>query len=157
MWIDGARPRADRFDMLLRVANLSLLILYPVAWAAPLLRAGVLPLFGLTEISVLSGLDSLWDTDLFLALIVAVFALVAPYVKTVGLTLVQFRLIGPRALPVLQTIGKLAMADVFLIALYVTLSKGIGIGRIETAWGLYLFTGCILASLFIGHRSQKIA
>ena len=126
--------------MLLRVANLSLLILYPVAWAAPLLRAGVLPLFGLTEISVLSGLKSLWDTDLFL-----------------GLTLVQFRLIGPRALPVLQAIGKLAMADVFLIALYVTLSKGIGIGRIETAWGLYLFTGCILASLFIGHRAQKIA
>ena len=40
---------------------------------------------------------------------------------------------------------------------YVTLSKGIGIGRIETAWGLYLFTGCILASLFIGHRAQKIA
>ena len=98
--------------MLLRVANLSLLILYPVAWAAPLLRAGVLPLFGLTEISVLSGLKSLWDTDLFLALIVAFFALVAPYVKTVGLTLVQFRLIGPRALPVLQAIGKLAMADV---------------------------------------------
>ena len=80
MWSDGARPRADRFDILLRVANLSLLILYPVAWAAPLLRAGVLPLFGLTEISVLSGLKSLWDTDLFLALIVAVFALIAPYV-----------------------------------------------------------------------------
>ena len=154
---DGARPRADRFDMLLRVANLSLLILYPVAWTAPLLRAGVLPLFGLTEISVLSGLKSLWDTDLFLALIVAIFALLAPYVKTVGLTLVQFHLIGPRALHVLQAIGKLAMADVFLIALYVTLSKGIGIGRIETAWGLYLFTGCILASLFIGHRAQKIA
>jgi paraquat-inducible protein A len=154
---DGARPRADRFDMLLRVANLSLLILYPIAWAAPLLRAGVLPLFGLTEISVLSGLKSLWDADLFLALIVAFFALVAPYVKTVGLTLVQFHLIGPRALPVLQEIGKLAMADVFLIALYVTLSKGIGIGRIETAWGLYLFTGCILASLFIGHRAQKTA
>jgi hypothetical protein len=22
-----------------------------------------------------------------------------------------------------------------------------GVGRVETAWGLYLFTGCVLASL----------
>ena len=39
------RP-APRF-MRLRLANLALLILYPVAWFAPLLRAGLdLPLFG---------------------------------------------------------------------------------------------------------------
>ncbi|WP_281709226.1 paraquat-inducible protein A, partial [Phaeobacter italicus] len=49
--------------------------------------------------------------------------------------------------PVLQALGKLAMADVFLIALYITLAKGIGYATIETAWGLYLFTGCILASI----------
>jgi uncharacterized paraquat-inducible protein A len=49
--------------------------------------------------------------------------------------------------PVLQVLGKLAMADVFLIALYITLAKGIGYATIETAWGLYLFTGCILASI----------
>ena len=30
--------------MFLRLANLSLLLLYPVAWFAPLLRAGLLPL-----------------------------------------------------------------------------------------------------------------
>jgi hypothetical protein len=42
------------------------------------------------------------------------------------------------------------MADIFLIALYITLSKGIGIGRIETQWGLYLFTGCILVSVTLG-------
>jgi uncharacterized paraquat-inducible protein A len=51
--------------------------------------------------------------------------------------------------------GKLAMADVFLIALYITLSKGIGVGRIETAWGLYLFTGCVLASIAIGYLTEK--
>ncbi|MCZ8150952.1 MAG: paraquat-inducible membrane protein A, partial [Rhodobacteraceae bacterium] len=47
--------------------NLSLLILFPVAWFAPLLRAGLLPLFGLSEISVVSGLQSLWATDPALA------------------------------------------------------------------------------------------
>lgn len=140
---------------MLRALNLSLLVLYPIAWTAPLLRAGVLPLFGLTEISVLSGVRSLWASDIFLALVVTVFALFAPYVKTIGLAFVQFERLSPRALPALGIIGKLAMADVFLIALYITVAKGIGIGRIEVAWGLYLFTGCILLSLWIHRRTQQ--
>lgn len=126
-----------------------LLVLYPVAWVAPLMRAGLLPLFGLSEISILTGLRALWGTDIVLALIVTGFALVAPYMKTVGLALVQFQLLSRSVLPALALMGKLAMADVFLIALYITIVKGIGIGRIETAWGLYLFTACILASLLI--------
>ncbi|MBO6884048.1 MAG: paraquat-inducible protein A [Marivita sp.] len=133
----------------LKWINLTLLVLYPVAWAAPLMRAGLLPLFGLSEISVLTGLQALWETDILLALIVTVFALVAPYLKTVGLALVQFKRLSRRTLSALALMGKLAMADVFLIAIYITVVKGIGIGRIETAWGLYLFTACILASLLI--------
>ncbi len=134
---------------MLKWINLTLLVLYPVAWAAPLMRAGLLPLFGLSEISVLTGLQALWDTDILLALLVTAFALVAPYMKTVGLALVQFNLLSRRTMPALALMGKLAMADIFLIALYVTIVKGIGIGRIETAWGLYLFTACILTSLAI--------
>ena len=134
---------------LLKWINLTLLVLYPVAWSAPLMRAGLLPLFGLSEISVLTGLQALWSTDVVLALIVTVFALFAPYIKTIGLALVQFGLINRTTLPVLGILGKLAMADIFLIALYITIVKGIGIGRVETAWGLYLFTACILASLLI--------
>lgn len=141
----------------LKVANLSLLVLFPVAWFAPLIRAGLLPLFGLSEISVLSGLQSLWGTDVALALLVTVFALFAPYLKTIGLALIHFGLMRRRALPWLTGLGKLAMADVFLIALYITVAKGIGVGRIETAWGLYLFTACILASLVISHLTAKSA
>ncbi len=70
--------------MTLRLANLALLVLYPVAWFAPLLRAGFLPLFGLSEISVITGLQSLWRTDVFLALVVTVFALFAPYLRPSG-------------------------------------------------------------------------
>ncbi len=141
--------------MILRALNLALLVLYPVAWAAPLMRAGLLPLFGLEEISVLTGLQSLWASDIFLGLVVTLFALFAPYIKTIGLSLVHFDLLSRRALPVLSFLGKLAMADIFLIALYITLSKGIGVGRIETAWGLYLFTGCILASIFVSWRTEQ--
>ncbi|NNE54159.1 MAG: paraquat-inducible membrane protein A [Sulfitobacter sp.] len=136
--------------------NLSLLILYPLAWWAPLMRAGLLPLFSLSEISVLTGLQSLWGTDIFLALVVTLFALFAPYLKTIGLALLHFGLLSPRALPALHLLGRLAMADIFLIALYVTLAKGIGLGRIEVAWGLYFFTACIVASVLIGWKSERM-
>jgi uncharacterized paraquat-inducible protein A len=133
----------------LRLANLCLLVLFPLAWFAPLLRAGLLPLFGLSEISVISGLQSLWGSDVFLALAVTAFALFAPYLKTIGLALVHFGLLRRKVLPVLSWLGKLAMADVFLVALYIVLAKGIGWGKVEVAWGLYLFTACILASIVI--------
>jgi paraquat-inducible protein A len=135
--------------------NLSLLVLFPLSWFAPLLRAGLLPFFDLSEISVVSGLQALWQKDVSLALLVTVFAIFAPYLKTIGLALMQFHLLSPRVAPVLHVLGKLAMADIFLIALYIILIKGIGLARVETAWGLYLFTGCVLASLMVSIFSAK--
>ena len=84
-----------------------------------MLRAGFLPLFGLHEISVLTGLQALWETDVWLALLVTAFALFAPYLKTLGLALVHFGLADHGIVPTLGVLGKLAMADIFLIcALY---------------------------------------
>jgi uncharacterized paraquat-inducible protein A len=133
----------------LKLANLVLLILFPLSWFAPLLRAGLLPLFGLDEISVVSGLQALWETDVLLALLVTILAVFAPMMKCIGVSLVQFGLLVPRALPVLGWLGKLAMADVFLIALYIVVIQGIGLGKVETAWGLYMVTACILASIVV--------
>ena len=141
----------------LKIANLALLLLFPVAWFAPLLRAGLLPLFGLNEISVIRGLQSLWGSDVFLALLVTAFALFAPYLKTLGLALIHFGFLKRSTLPVLAFLGKLAMADVFLIALYIVVAEGVGVGKVETAWGLYLFTGCILASIAISTLTEKKA
>ncbi len=140
--------------MALKLANLALLVLFPLAWFAPLLRAGLMPLFGLNEISVVTGLQSLWEVDIPLALLVTFLAVFAPYLKTIGLALVHVNLLDTRVLPVLHGLGKLAMADVFLIALYVVVIKGVGVGKVETAWGLYFFTACILASLAISHFSR---
>jgi len=138
-----------------KLINLALLIAFPIAWFAPLMRAGLLPLFGLSEISVISGLQSLWKSDVALALMVTFLALFAPYVKTLGLALLHFGLLSARIKPALSLLSKLAMADIFLIAVYITVAKGIGVGRIETAWGLYLFTGCILVQLFLGLLSNN--
>lgn len=141
--------------MILRLATLSLLFLYPIAWFAPLMRAGLLPIFGLSEISVITGLQALWGSDVFLALIVTAFALFAPYLKTIGLALVQWGLLDPRTFPALHLLGKLAMADIFLAAIYITVVKSIGVGTIEPAWGLYLFTCCILTSIGLGFVTER--
>lgn len=148
--IDGSGRTGDEWAM--KWLNLGLLVLFPLSWFAPLLRAGLLPLFGLDEISVITGLQSLWESDAVLALVVTLLAIFAPLAKTTGLALLDFGLLSPRALPALHWMGKLAMADVFLIALYVVVAKGVGLATIEVAWGLYLFTGCILLSLFLSHR-----
>ncbi len=140
-----------------RILNLALLILFPIAWFAPLLRAALLPVFGMDEVSVITGLQSLWESDAALALAVTFLAIFAPYAKTIGLALLHWNLLSPKTLPALEILGKLAMADVFLIALYIVIVKGAGHVTIETAWGLYLFTGCILASILVSWKSKPTA
>lgn len=141
----------------MKYLNLALLILFPVAWFAPLLRAAILPIFGMDEISVITGLQSLWESDAALALLVTFMAVFAPYAKTIGLALLHWNLLSPKTLPTLEILGKLAMADVFLIALYVVIVKGAGHVTIETSWGLYLFTGCVLASVLVSWKSKPTA
>lgn len=137
----------------MKYANLALLILFPIAWFAPLMRAALMPIFGMDEISVITGLQALWETDAALALVVTFLAIFAPVAKVAGRALMDFDLLSPRVAPALHVMGKLAMADVFLIAIYIVLVKGIGLATIETAWGLWLFTGCVLASLLLSHRA----
>ncbi|MCV6824669.1 MULTISPECIES: paraquat-inducible protein A [Halocynthiibacter] len=140
----------------LRILNLALLVAFPVAWFAPLLRAGILPLFSLNEISVMSGVIDLWQIDIFLAVLVTFFALVAPICKTLGLAMIHAGRMDARALPVLHLFGRLAMADIFLISLYIVVIKGIGVGRVETGWGLYLFTACVLLSLWVSFTTERL-
>jgi uncharacterized paraquat-inducible protein A len=138
----------------LKAANLVLLALFPVAWFAPLLRAGLLPFFGMDEISVISGLAVLWEDAPLLAVLVAAFALAAPIAKSLLLAAVQWG--GPaRLLGAVHVLGRLAMADIFLIALYIVAAKGVGVGRVETAWGLWLFTACVLGSLLVAHLTER--
>lgn len=135
--------------------NLVLLVLYPASWLAPLATAGFLPFFSGSQITVLGGVGDLWQSDAALAALVAVFAVVIPYGKTLCLAAVHFGRLGPRALPLIEIIGKLSMADVFLIALYIVLVKGVGIGHVVSAWGLWLFTGCVLASIWAGFETKR--
>ena len=140
----------------LKALNLALLVLFPVAWFAPLLHAGInLPLFGTEAISVVSGLQALWETDVLLALLVTFFAIFAPILKIVGVAMIQFGLMRRKVLPAMELLGKLAMADIFLIALYIVVVKGVHLAKVQTGWGLYLFTFCVLASIFLSHMTKR--
>jgi len=139
-----------------RTLNLLLLILYPAAWLAPLAHAGMFPwFFEGNEISILGGIGDLWQADAALACLVALFAIIIPYGKTLALSAVHFDRLGPRPLPVIETVGKLSMADVFLIALYVVVVKGVGVGHVSIAWGLWLFTACVLVSIWVGWATTR--
>lgn len=132
-----------------------LLMLYPAAWLAPLAEAGVVSWWSGKNITIYQGVVDLWAVDPALSILVAVLAVAIPYGKTVMLSAVHFGRLGPRALPWLETVGKLSMADVFLIALYVVVVKGVGIGHVTTAWGLWLFTACVLASIWVGWATSR--
>ena len=100
-------------------------------------------------------MQSLWESDAALALLVTFLAVFAPYAKTIGLALLHWNLLSPKTLPALDILGKLAMADVFLIALYIVIVKGAGHVTVETAWGLWLFTLCVLSSILIAWMTGR--
>ena len=138
-----------------RAVIFALLLLFPIAWAAPLMRAAILPIFGMQEISILSGLVELWQSDVWLAAVVTLFAIIAPYAKLLAMLAQDMGKLPPRATPALQLASKLAMADIFLIAMYIVIAKGAGHVTVQAAWGLYLFTGCILVSLALSATHPK--
>jgi paraquat-inducible protein A len=143
------------------------MVAFPIAWFSPLLSTGLLPplylpawlggntLFEPTTLTVISGIQKLLETDILLALVVTFFALVAPLLKCVGMALIHFNLLTDAAQPVITTLGKLAMAEVFILALYIVIAKRIGVGQIEVAWGLYLFTAAVLTSLGISLLAKR--
>ncbi|MEO1563616.1 MAG: paraquat-inducible protein A [Pseudomonadota bacterium] len=141
--------QSDNLRFALKLINVWLIVAFPFSWFAPLLRAGILPFFSLSEISVWSGLMDLLESDIFLALVVALFAMVIPMVKALATALLQFAVIAPRNIVWISVLGKFAMAEVFLLALYIVVAKGVGVGRLETGWGLYFFTFCVLVSYIV--------
>jgi uncharacterized paraquat-inducible protein A len=151
----------------IKYLNLTLVGVFPLSWFSPLLTTGLLPqwhmpvwlggstLFEPDTLTVISGAQKLWGTNLLLALVVTFFAMVAPMLKCFGMALIHFNLLTDTAQPLMTTLGKLAMADVFLLALYIAIAKGIGVGQIDVAWGLYLFTAAVVTSLGISLLAKR--
>lgn len=141
--------------MLPRLVNLALLGLFPLAWVAPLAHAEVMWFWGAGEVSVISGVRQLYEKDIFLCVIVVIFAMVAPYMKTVALAYVHFSETesARRLLPTIEILGRLSMTDVFLLAFYITLYRGVA--DIQIGWGLYLFTVLVLLAIWASWATRR--
>jgi len=139
----------------LLLGNLALLALFPLAWTAPLVRTGFLPFLEGEAISVFSGISALWSSDPWLAGLIALFGVAMPLAKTLALVAAHLGRLDARAMPALELLGKLSMTDVFLLAVVIVVAKGVGVGRVTSDWGLYLFTTCVLASILISHFTHK--
>ncbi|MGR3723489.1 paraquat-inducible protein A [Abyssibius alkaniclasticus] len=137
------------------ILNLLLLIAFPISWFVPLAHTGLLSWFNDDVLTVLTTIETLWESDVFLAIVVVFFALLAPMAKTLLLLMIQLEWLGANMLGALAILGKLAMADIFLIALLIVAAKGVGVGYIETGWGLYLFSACVLVSLLVTELTKR--
>ena len=126
-----------------------LALAFPVAWFAPLMTVRVRLAFWAsgTDISLISTLQSLWADDPALALVLSFLTLAAPLLKLLGMALVLLGWLSPKADGALWLLGRLAMADVFLIVVYMAMVKGIDAGQITPHWGLWAYTAAVLASL----------
>ncbi len=139
----------------LAALNLAVLALLPVAWTAPLARAGLHPLLGMEAVSVLSALGALWPGEWALALLVGVLAVAAPVAKVAALAVALGR--GRPAAGALHWLGKLAMTDVFLVAVAIVAAKGVGFGRVETAWGLWFYAALVLGHMALVALARRVA
>ena len=144
-----------------------LLVLFPIAWFCPLVETGIFgevkiprilggfTLFKDEQISVVSGLQILWKSDIALAIAVTFFALFAPIVKVAGALLIELDMLSARLKPAIIGLGRLAMADIFLMALLIIIVKGLDVGHVKVAWGIYLFSFCVIASLVLQIINRK--
>jgi hypothetical protein len=107
------------------------LALVPVTWWLPLFTARI-PFLWRQEVSIASGLLDLWRLDLVLCLVVLFFSVLAPLAKGAALVWVWYRVpahLARRQLDRLAILGKLAMTEIFLLAVIIVGLKGVGIGR----------------------------
>lgn len=124
------------------------LALVPVTWWLPLFTARM-PFLWRQEVSIASGLIELWRLDLVMCLVVLFFSVLAPLAKGAALAWVWYRVPAPRAgrqLDRLALLSKLAMTEIFLLAVVIVGLKGVGIGKVEVSWGLHGFVAALLLS-----------
>lgn len=138
-------------DRLALAAILALALAFPLAWFAPLMVVKVRFAFWAsgTGITLVSTLQALWAEAPTLAIVLSFLTLAAPLLKLLGMALVLTGMLSPRVEGALWALGRLAMADVFLIVVYIAMFKGLNGGTITPQWGLWAYTAAVLGSLML--------
>jgi len=157
--------RASAIDPLLWVAH----ILLGVGLAAPCMtvtprmgaHTGLAEWLGLLDeprtYSILSGIRALIVGDgLWIGLLLLLFSVVFPIAKLIALRVAMGVGAPNRLHHLLGAIGRFSMADVFVVALLVVVSKTFPGGTtIDLRWGLYAFAGAALLTMMVTSLADR--
>ncbi|MFQ6016997.1 MAG: paraquat-inducible protein A [Kiloniellaceae bacterium] len=155
----AAATGADRFLGLFFLAVGGLLV---AGWTVPIMTIRKLIFFA-ERISILEGAATLWSSgDYFLFLVVFVFSVVFPALKTVLALLLWYGADAQgrglkRALARLEALGRWSMLDVFVAALIVVAVQVSLISEVTAHPGLYVFTAAVVLSLLGVRRLTVLA
>lgn len=155
----NAIARSTVLDPLVWIAH----ILLGVGLAAPCMtitprlgaHTGLAQWLGLVEeprtYSILSGIRVLLRGDgLWIGLLLLVFSVLFPVLKLIALRVAISAGAPGRLHRVLGSVGKFSMADVFVVALIVVVSKSFPGGTtVELRWGIYAFAGAALLTMIL--------
>ncbi len=135
------------------------LIALPFTWFLPLFRTELL-VFLDNEVTVIGAARTLLKADLMLFAVIVLFGMVVPVAKLTGLLYAWAIL--PREMARtwiggLNKISKFSMLDIFLIAVTIVGLKGVGLGKVEIAYGLYAFAVVVLMILALSFWADRVS
>jgi paraquat-inducible protein A len=134
------------------------LLALPLCWSLPLFRTEWLYVFG-DEVSVAGAVRSLAATDWALCAVVVVFGIVAPVAKILALLHAWYLLPARKAygrIALAARFGKFSMLDVMLVAVSIVALKGIGLGSVAVAPGLYAYAAVVLTVMALSFWMQAV-
>ena len=138
----------------IKLINLFLIGIIPSSWFLPIAYTGLVPWFGLKEISIVSSLQVLCKTNLFLCLVVFFSVIIFPMIKLIFLSLAHFNIVKNDSLSILLIVSQFSMSEVFILSFYIVITKSTWLGHLSIAWGFYVFCFATIISLIIALWTQ---
>jgi len=151
--------QAQGLDRLVLPLLVLALVALPFTWFLPLFRTELL-VFLDNEVTVMGAARTLLKADLLLFAVIVLFGMIVPVAKLVALLHAWTILPREKArgwIGGLNKISKFSMLDIFLIAVTIVGLKGVGLGKVETAYGLYAFAGVVLMILALSFWADRVS
>lgn len=153
--VPASRLRSLDIDILLFLSMVSLW----AGFSAPLMTFKKLFFFKNT-FSLFSGLNALFNSrEYFLFAVIFIFSVLFPNLKLIFLGYIRYFSPRPSAkteqyLRRLGALGRFSMLDVFVAAMLVVFVRLGVLGKVESRWGLYVFTVSVLLSIVTSIRME---
>jgi paraquat-inducible protein A len=139
-----------------------LAVSFPFVLFLPLLTTRI-SLISYHEIFLAQVAYDLFFKDKFLFVIVFVFGFVIPTLKMILSVVCWYSSetwLGRYLSPKIDILSKLSMLDIMLLAVFIIVFKGVGIAVVQVRYGLYVYTGLVVASLIVNvlvtHRARAV-